>query len=174
MASAAGSGKRKPQRGRGCPTKLTPRLQNEMVRWLKRGAHIEHVCRYVGIQPRTYYNWLERGRAYEEAQIEGRKPQAKDRIYFVFLQSVERARAKAAMDATTMILAIGKRNADWRALGFFLERSYPDIFGRRRLEHTGRGGGPIATLNAGLPLEALSEAELSDLYAQMLRDEDDL
>jgi len=90
--------------------------------------------------------------------------------YVEFVDAVERARAGAEVQAVALI-----RNAalagDWRAASWYLERSYPDRWGRSQVQHVGPSGGPV---EIDVTVEAL-ESKLSEMMdlelAQLIDDE---
>jgi len=108
----------------GRPTKLTPELQQQICNLLAMGNYVAHVCEMVGISERTFYYWQERGEAGEEP-------------FSQFLQAVKKAQAQAVARAVAGIQRAGL-DGSWQALAWFLERRYPDMWGRRdRVEHSG-------------------------------------
>lgn len=77
----------------------------------------------VGIDKRTLYLWLERGRAGDEAE-NGR--------YILFAQMVEQADAEAEVN---MVKNITKHSAQsWQASAWMLERTRPKRYGRRMVQ----------------------------------------
>lgn len=49
------------------PTKLTPQLQSKIVKLLKTGVTVTDACASTGIHKSTFYDWIERGEAGDEA-----------------------------------------------------------------------------------------------------------
>lgn len=102
---------------------------------LAHGLTIEKAAETVGVSATTVHNWLARGEEWREADSvpPGEEP------FLEFLYATTRARAKAVELALGGIIEAGKE--DWRAWAWFLERSFPDEYGRRtRLDHGGIGG----------------------------------
>lgn len=118
----------------GRPTKLTPELQRDFVRMLQLGNWIETACDFVGIHPDTYYDWMRR------AEAGG----ARNRIYVEFSEAVRKARAGAEAESVARIRLAGK-NGNWHADRWYLERSHPERWGRRRVEVTTTDGAPITS-----------------------------
>lgn len=84
----------------GRPTKLTPELQKKICDEVCRGTSQETAALLAGIQERTLYYWIERGKA-------GKEP------YLQFFQDLMRARAEhiSALEQYWTRHAI----TDWRA-----------------------------------------------------------
>lgn len=112
------------------PTKLTPKLQEQIVSYLRAGAYVETAAAAAGIAKDTLYAWLRRGAAGEE-------PFAR------FAAAVEEAQAKSELRDLAII---GKAaETEWTAAAWRLERKYPDRYGRRaRIEHSGHDRVTIA------------------------------
>lgn len=114
----------------GRPSKLTPEVQAELVKWIKAGNYIETAARLVGVSKRSVFTWLEKG----DGQKRGR--------YAEFSRAVRGAMAEA--EARLILLIDKSANTDWKAAAWRLERQYPDRWGRQtKHEVTGAGGGPI-------------------------------
>jgi len=77
-------------------------------------------CALVGISEQTYYEWLRKGG-------EGKQP------YGEFLESVKKAEAKAEELAVGTVIRVGldPENPNWQAAMTYLERRYPERWGRR-------------------------------------------
>jgi hypothetical protein len=156
----------------GQPTKLNPKMQAAFIRLVAKGTYLRDVCDALGIHYQTYRNWMIWGEEYAQAK----RPKAKHRIYFEFFDAVNKATAKLKLETVHQIRQISLDSKDWRGLAWYLERRFQDEYGRKRLEVTGKDGGPIRTTNltGNIPLDNLSESELADAYAQLLRDDDEL
>lgn len=112
------------------PTKLTPKLQERIVGFVRAGAYVETAAAAAGISKETLYSWLRRGAA--------------DEVPFAaFAEAVEEAQALAEMRDLALI---GKAaETEWTAAAWRLERKFPDRYGRRtKHEVSGLDGGPIA------------------------------
>ena len=113
----------------GRKPKLTPEVQARICELLNKGAWFKEAAQDAGITERTFYNWMERGE------------KAKSGLYFQFFQAVEKNCNDAKLFAIlTIRRAMGR---SWQAAAWFLERRYKDEYGRQRVEHTGKDGGPI-------------------------------
>ena len=101
----------------GRPTKLTPRLQVQIVHFIAQGNTIRAACGVCGIDPTTYDRWLRKGRA------------AKRGRYANFALAVERA--QEAFE-TRMIGAIATAAPkDWRAARELLALRKPQEYGQK-------------------------------------------
>lgn len=118
--------------GPGRKTKLNPELQADFVKVLRSGNWIETACDYVGIHPDTYYEWMKRG--------ESNSPS--NQIYRAFREAVLEARAAVEMECVIRIRMAGSKG-NVKADMWFLERSFPERWGRRRVEVTGKDGEPL-------------------------------
>jgi hypothetical protein len=122
-------------------TKLTPEVQDTIVKTLAVGNFFETVCQAAGIDPRTGFEWLQRGRG--EHPHRGQAP-----LYAQFAQAVSRAQARDEVDTIARIKQAGRGGAllsiriehrangatvttktytapDWRTDAWYLERKYP-------------------------------------------------
>jgi transposase len=128
------------------PTKLSPELEERIVRAVRAGNHVEPACRSAGIGPSTYYRWLERG----EREREG--------PYAEFRAAVRRAEAEAEVHAVAVIRKA--MTDDWRAALAYLERRHPGRWRRREaLELEAGAPGPPA--GERLDLKRLRTADLA-------------
>lgn len=103
----------------GRPTKLTPALQARIVKLVREGNYPETAAQVEGVDPRTFYRWMERG------QSEG----PDDEPFRQFRQAVTRARATAQRKMLAHVAKAAPKdpeNARW-----YLERTAPDLYGRR-------------------------------------------
>lgn len=137
----------------GRQTKLTPELIEEAYELLKEGHYARTVLQYMGIGESTWYRWLSDGE------------QEEDGIYREFWEAVKKAETEAEIRNVKLIQEAAK--TDWKAGMTYLERKFPERWGRRErvdanLTHTGKDGGPIQheqTIN----LDKLSNEELMAL-----------
>ena len=107
---------------RGAKTKLTPELLDKICELLAAGNYIATVCAVVGIATETYYDWRLKNSEFSCA--------------------VEKARAGSETDTLARIRKAGQEGI-WQADAWFLERSYPDRWGRTRQEITGKDGNDL-------------------------------
>lgn len=127
---------------RGRQPKLDKARTDKIVDAIRSGNYIETAARYSGINVATLFSWLAKGRDARTRHEHGEPTTARDRLYADFLDLVEAARAEAEVRVVYQIQdAIP---TSWQAGAWWLERSFPDRYGRRTaVEVTGAGGGPI-------------------------------
>jgi transposase len=114
----------------GRPGKLTPATHKAIVDAVRAGNYAETAARAAGIHPGSFYNWMEKGR------------EAKQGIYFEFLNAIEKAKASAEIRDVSLIERAATDT--WTAAAWMLERKFPSRWGRReKLEVAGDGGGPV-------------------------------
>ena len=122
---------------RGRKTKLTPELQETILKIIRAGNYALVACQAVGINQDTYYTWLKRGKKDLEDN--------KTTIYSEFSESIERASAIAEASHVGNV-ATSASNGDVNSSKWFLERKHPERWGRNdklRAEITGANGGAI-------------------------------
>jgi transposase len=131
------------------PTKLTLDVQTTLVFALSEGATIEHACDYAGINPDTFYAWMQRGAAGEAAFAE-------------FSESVTRARGRGVVtDLSTISKAV--LAGDWKAAAWRLQHRYPTEYGAK-LKIQGDADHPLRVLHE------MPDADLDALITRRLRE----
>ena len=121
----------------GRPSKLTPELTAKMCEALGVGASIEQACRLSGIHKDTYFEWCKRAERDREDLGDGQ--------YVDWKRKIDDANDHVELRALTEIRA-GVDN--WQSRAWFLERKFPDRWGRgitNRVELSGPNGGPVET-----------------------------
>ena len=145
MASAVAKKKEAPAKKVGRSSPLTnPQIEEELLNLIKIGVPVRHACQAVGINEKTFYNWLSRGMTERDRlnSIENAKPNPTEVVFYEFLQAVERARSEAIAKKVATITK--SSHDDWRAAAWWLERQLPSEFGKiDRVEHTGANGEDI-------------------------------
>jgi lambda repressor-like predicted transcriptional regulator len=96
---------------------LTPEIAQHIVAGLAAGSFLKTVAGQVGVTPRTLRNWLRRGQSEDEP------------FYAEFARAV--ARAEAIGEGAALERIWVARN--WQASAWFLERRWPQRYGRRAL-----------------------------------------
>jgi hypothetical protein len=138
----------------GRPTKLTPEIHRAIVTALEAGNYQDASAAYAGVSAAAFYRWMDRGLQERERIEAGEKPRKTEVIYLEFREAVESARAKAEVRHVANI-AKSANDGIWQASAWYLERSYPQKWGRlNRTEISGPDGGPI---EARIDLDALDE-----------------
>lgn len=116
------------------PTKLTPAVQDRIVKAISAGAYAIVAAKAAGIGETTFYRWLEMGS----------KPDAKP-LYREFWESVKEAEAQAEL-ANIVLIRQAAQAGTWQAAAWYLERKHSDRWGRQQklfAEVTGKDAGPI-------------------------------
>lgn len=153
------------------PTKLTPERQERLTEAIAQGMHYETACQIAGIDYSTLRKWMQRG----QDELSGK--------FSEFFEAVTRAEADAEAHAVEIWRAAMPN--DWRAAQVFLERRYPQRWGRQtrvdlnqeghiQVNHTvdtqsanallaALGYDPLGTTDVTLPtdLEASAQADES-------------
>jgi transposase len=130
----------------GRPTKLTPQVQARIVQAIVGGNDITVAAAYAGIGKATFYLWLERGRK-EMTRLEASpfaRPRASETPFVDFIDAIEKAQADAETRNVALI-AKAAQEGTWTAAAWWLERKYPERWGRKdRHEVTGKDGEPFS------------------------------
>lgn len=105
-------------------------IQERLLQAIRLGAFIEHACYYAGINSSTFRQWRQKA-------SENIEP------YASFWLRVNEAESEAIMRRLARIENAGK-DGSWQADAWYLERKYPDKFGRRdRVELSGDPNAPV-------------------------------
>jgi len=105
--------------------KLTTEVKKEICTYVEDGLSFKDACYLVGIDERTIYYWLQKGK------------EAKSGIFFRLFQGIRAAEARAKHRRIKTIKAREEENADF-ALEM-LARKYPEEFGKKEI-HVEHGG----------------------------------
>ena len=129
----------------GRPTDLTPTTQERIALAIRGGNDNKVAAAHAGIGESTFYAWLDRGRK-ERARLAASsraKPRASETPFVEFLETIEKAQADA--EARNVALnAKAAQDGTWTAAAWWLERKYPERWGRKdRHEVTGKDGNDI-------------------------------
>lgn len=109
----------------GRPTKLTPETQAKICEALRAGNYFDTACAYAGISVSTGYEWIQRGKG-EHPTKKGGKP------FSDFSDAIEKASADAETQSVALIMKAGTET--WTARAWWLERRFPDKWGRQRID----------------------------------------
>ncbi len=118
--------------GRPPWTKLTPEVQMKVCQALAAGNYMEAAATYAGVSYEAIAHWIRRGK------------RAGKGLHFEFWKATERAQGEA--EVTVVAQWRQKIPESWQAARAFLERRFPDRWGKKteaKVELTGAGGGPI-------------------------------
>jgi transposase len=116
----------------GRPSKLTPEVVKRLTEAIRDGNYYEAACGYAGITYTTFRNWMIKGE------------NAKSGKYREFFEAI----MQAECEAEVRMVAQWQQHMpeDYRAIRDFLERRFPDRWGRKdkvQQEISGPDGGPI-------------------------------
>lgn len=145
----------------GRPTTLTLEVSERIIALIVDGNYVLTAAAACGISRRSFYDWMERGRAeldaLEKSDIEQPyEPKHVEQLFADFAARVEVATAQSEINALKDVRAQGER---WQAAMTYLERRFPNRWGRRQaIEHSGPQGGAI-TLRALKPEEIAGASE---------------
>lgn len=126
------------------PSKLNPERHAEIVRFIRGGSYANVAARASGISEAAFYAWMDRGRG-AERDDDGNLLNPDDLPYVEFQEAVKEAEAAAEVQSVALIRQAAN-NGTWQAAAWYLERKYPDRFGRKdhlRQEVTGPNAGPV-------------------------------
>jgi hypothetical protein len=136
--------------GSGRITELNPFLQQEVVSYLLKGSSLSSAAAKASIPRRTFFLWLQRGRA-------GEQP------YADFLEAVEEARQRGIATVEDVLQVIIRKSVETEnplAALAFLARRDPKNWGRGRETLTETPDECASDEQAGL--EELAEKRLKD------------
>jgi hypothetical protein len=108
----------------GRRSKFTPETVDKLTQAIRLGATYVLACDYAGISMQTFLTWKDT------------KPE--------FLDAIKRAEGTACVGWLAKIEQAAS-DGNWQAAAWKLERRYPEMYGRQRMEVTGAEGGAIQT-----------------------------
>jgi hypothetical protein len=142
----------------GRKTKLTEKLIKNAGDLIKLGNYTTTVCQYLGIDQTTWYRWIREGKT------------ARSGLKKQFYQTIKESEAHAEIRNVGILQKAV--NDDWHAASWYLERKFPERWGRRdridaNLNHQGE-------IRHKVDLSLLSDKELDSLetIARKLTDSD--
>jgi len=98
-------------------------LIDDICSVIKAGNYIKTACEYAGIDESTFYRYMKLG----EQDVKDEK----DSVYSEFYKSVKKARSTAEVRNVAVINKASKES--WQASAWWLERSFPDRWGRKAI-----------------------------------------
>jgi len=131
------------KRRTGAPTKLTPEVQEVLVRAVISGMSFTTAAAAAGISSKAEIQWRDRGeRALDRAE-QGEPIPEEDAPFVHYVQAIQRARADAVQARLTAINA-ASADGHWQAAAWWLERMVPKDYGRKAtVAVTGDDGGAV-------------------------------
>lgn len=154
---------RRPRRGLKSgvvPTlEQNPAIGDEIIQYVRDGMFLREATSMVGIHKATVYDWIKKGRVDHDHGIES--------AYANFFVGVQAALAEAKYDAVTAVRRAGQNPAFWMAAAWYLERRYPQEFGKQdrlQLQHSGQINSATVGITAALKDEDSRKA-LADVAA---------
>lgn len=112
------------------PTKLTPEVQEKIVKDISLGVSYVDAAGACGIDYATFNNWMKRG----QDETKG--------IYFKFFHAVSTAKSTAFANFTKVITK-ASMDGEWRAALEYLKRHDPDNWGDSNKVDVTSGGEKI-------------------------------
>ena len=107
---------------KGAKGKLTKELIEKAADIIARGNYYKVAIDILGIDDKTWYNWLRQG------EIDANK--GINSLNFQFFQSIKKAEA-TAIDRNLNIIQQAAGEGNWQASAWYLERKYPEQWGKR-------------------------------------------
>lgn len=117
------------------PHKFTRDHVDRLMRGIRMGLTYNLACMYAGISYDVFNNWRD-----------GKFPRVLDddqkQMKFEFIDMLTRAEGDAAARHMSTVMQAAAQG-DWKASAWALERRWPEDYGMRKMEVTGKDGGPI-------------------------------
>jgi hypothetical protein len=107
----------------GRRSKYTPETVDKLTQAIRLGATYQLACNFAGISHETFHQWR------------NTKPE--------FSEAITQAEGDAAVKWLALVNKHATDQPQWAA--WMLERRYPEMYGRQRMEITGADNGPIQT-----------------------------
>ena len=99
-------------------SKLNEEFIKQAVKLIEAGNYQKHVAQALGITETTWYRWMQEGE------------KAKSGLKRKFYESIKKAEARAVLRNVAKILQ-ASQEGNWQAAAWWLERRYPDEWGRK-------------------------------------------
>lgn len=110
----------------GRPLKLTPARKARLLEAISKGAARKFACKYAGIGPRTFREWVERG------WLDREHDPPINSVYAELVTDMEVAEGQAVVHWLDQIEQAANEG-QWQAAAWRLERLYPESYGRRQV-----------------------------------------
>lgn len=143
--------------GRKPKIEIDDELIEDIAQVIRAGNFIKTACEYVGIDESTYYRYMKLGK--QDAE------DGKETIYSKFYNTLKKARATAE---TRNVAVINQASNDsWQASAWWLERSFPDRWGKRNLSVDANVTGDLKHQHEG---EVTNKQEYDDETKELLKE----
>lgn len=115
------------------PTKLNAEVQEAVCKALRAGNNRPAACAFGGITYQTLLNWSKRAEASLKLLEDGETIEDSEIPFVEFLEGVQKAEGLAQVEAVAVIQKAAREGVDgtWTAAAWWLERKFPDQWGRR-------------------------------------------
>jgi transposase len=144
---------------KGRPSKLTPEVQETIVKYLRAGNSFKTACECAGIGASTGLEWRARG---EDRHCD----RESDDIYAAFAEATRKAEHDAIARNVALIQKAGAEG-NWQASAWFLERRRPEEWGRAdRRPVIGSSDSDVPQLGSGLSVDQI-KARILELAAEL-------
>jgi len=121
----------------GRPTKLTPEVQDAIVKLIRLGVPLDAAAAHAGIHPATFHAWRAKGR------------KAKSGLYHEFLDATKNA--EGVGEASLALIVRQAAQTSWQAAMTMMERRWPQRWARRVFKPDDPVGGTGITINFTRP-----------------------
>jgi hypothetical protein len=139
----------------GRKSKLSDQVKEKVTKAVSAGNFLVTASEYAGVSVSTISNWMQRGEDAAERRDGGKRVPKSERKYLDFFIAIRTARNE--VEARNVVTVSRQATNDWRAAAWFLERSFPQRWGKKTaMELSGVDGGPIQTVSW---VDALREAD---------------
>jgi transposase len=98
--------------------KINKKLVQLAIDLVEQGLHTKHVAQALGISRQTFYNWLRKGE------------QTQKGLEYELYKGVQQAEARA-IARNIAIIQKAAQDGNWQAAAWWLERKYPEEWGRK-------------------------------------------
>lgn len=126
----------------GRPPLLTSELEDKIYKYMAEGNYTSTACQAAGVKYDTFLHWQERAKHYNawlstqsdiyiDTDLSDLPDHNSDLVYFRFFHRLKTAEALAEVQHVANISVAGKLPQFWAASATYLERKYPDRWGKR-------------------------------------------
>lgn len=156
-------------RGGRRPKLLRPEIQEKLLEGLRSGLYMEQAARMAGIDVSTLRRYVERGKRQEVG------------LYRKFYEAVQAAEAEVEDEKLQQLFRVAERADHWQGYAWFLERRFPDRWGRRAAAPAATvastqatvGGAVQTFVAAGTSAEYIAALEAARKATQRPADDDE-